>query len=320
MSALTEGLNPQQIEAVKHEGSPLLVVAGAGSGKTRVLTRRIAYLLAQRNVAPYEVLAITFTNKAAGEMKERVAQLVGDRAKSMWVSTFHSACVRILRKEAALLGYSNSFTIYDQSDSLRLITLVMRDMNFDAKRYAPRAVASLISQAKNELMGPSDYLNQAKDQFQEIVAQVFAIYQKRLTAANSMDFDDLIAKTVEVLQRFPETKAKYRSRFKHILVDEYQDTNHAQYVLIKELVGVANEGFPVAELCVVGDADQSIYAFRGANIRNILQFEADYSDAKTILLEQNYRSTQNILNAANAVIANNNGRKEKNLWSENGTG
>ena len=320
MSALIEGLNPQQIEAVKHEGSPLLVVAGAGSGKTRVLTRRIAYLLAQRNVAPYEVLAITFTNKAAGEMKERVAQLVGDRAKSMWVSTFHSACVRILRKEAALLGYSNSFTIYDQSDSLRLITLVMRDMNLDAKRYAPRAVASLISQAKNELMGPSDYLNQAKDQFQEIVAQVFAIYQKRLTAANSMDFDDLIAKTVEVLQRFPETKAKYRSRFKHILVDEYQDTNHAQYVLIKELVGVANEGFPVAELCVVGDADQSIYAFRGANIRNILQFEADYSDAKTILLEQNYRSTQNILNAANAVIANNNGRKEKNLWSENGTG
>ena len=320
MSALIEGLNPQQIEAVKHEGSPLLVVAGAGSGKTRVLTRRIAYLLAQRNVAPFEVLAITFTNKAAGEMKERVAQLVGDRARSMWVSTFHSACVRILRKEAALLGYSNSFTIYDQSDSLRLITLVMRDMNLDAKRYAPRAVASLISQAKNELMGPADYLNQAKDQFQEIVAQVFAIYQKRLTAANSMDFDDLIAKTVEVLQRFPETKAKYRSRFKHILVDEYQDTNHAQYVLIKELVGVANEGFPVAELCVVGDADQSIYAFRGANIRNILQFEADYSDAKTILLEQNYRSTQNILNAANAVIANNNGRKEKNLWSENGKG
>lgn len=320
MSALTEGLNPQQIEAVKHEGSPLLVVAGAGSGKTRVLTRRIAYLLAQRNVAPYEVLAITFTNKAAGEMKERVAQLVGDRAKSMWVSTFHSACVRILRKEAVLLGYSNSFTIYDQSDSLRLITLVMRDMNLDAKRYAPRAVASLISQAKNELMGPSDYLNQTKDQFQEIVAQVYAIYQKRLTAANSMDFDDLIAKTVELLQRFPETKAKYRSRFKHILVDEYQDTNHAQYVLIKELVGVANEGFPVAELCVVGDADQSIYAFRGANIRNILQFEADYSDAKTILLEQNYRSTQNILNAANAVIANNTGRKEKNLWSENGTG
>ena len=320
MSALTEGLNTQQLAAVKHEGAPLLVVAGAGSGKTRVLTRRIAYLLAERNIAPYEVLAITFTNKAAGEMKERVAELVGDRAKMMWVSTFHSACVRILRKEASVLGYTNSFTIYDQSDSLRLITLVMRDINLDAKRYAPRAVASLISQAKNELMGPADYINQAKDQFQEIVAQVFAIYQKRLTGANSMDFDDLIAKTVEVLQRHPEVKAKYRSRFKHILVDEYQDTNHAQYVLIKELVGSDRDGFPVAELCVVGDADQSIYAFRGANIRNILQFEADYPNAKTILLEQNYRSTQNILNAANAVISNNDGRKEKNLWSESGTG
>jgi len=320
MSALTEGLNPQQLAAVKHEGSPLLVVAGAGSGKTRVLTRRIAYLLAQRNVAPYEVLAITFTNKAAGEMKERVAQLVGDRAKLMWVSTFHSACVRILRKEASLLGYTNSFTIYDQSDSLRLITIIMRDLNLDAKRYAPRAVATLISQSKNELLGPADYLNQSKDQFQEIVAQVFAIYQKRLTGANSMDFDDLIAKTVEVLQRYPEVRAKYRSRFKHILVDEYQDTNHAQYVLIKELVGSDLDGFAPAELCVVGDADQSIYAFRGANIRNILQFEADYPNAKTILLEQNYRSTQNILSAANAVISNNEGRKEKNLWSDAGAG
>lgn len=320
MSALIEGLNTQQIAAVKHEGSALLVIAGAGSGKTRVLTRRIAYLLAQRNVAPYEVLAITFTNKAAGEMKERVRQLVGDRAKVMWVSTFHSACVRILRREASLLGYTNSFTIYDQSDSLRLITLVMRDLNLDVKRYAPRAVAALISQSKNELMGPADYLNQAKDAFQEIVAEVFAIYQRRLSGANSMDFDDLIAKTVEVMQRFPETKAKYRSRFKHILVDEYQDTNHAQYILVKELVGRPNDSFPVAELCVVGDADQSIYAFRGANIRNILQFEADYLDAKTILLEQNYRSTQNILNAANAVISNNDNRKKKNLWSENGDG
>jgi len=189
MSALTQGLNPNQLAAVKNEGSPLLVVAGAGSGKTRVLTRRIAYLLAERNVAPYEVLAITFTNKAAGEMKERVAELVGERAKVMWVSTFHSACVRILRKEAALLGYTNSFTIYDQSDSLRLVTLVMRDLNLDEKRYAPRAIASLISQAKNELIGPADYLNQAKDQFQEIVAQVFNVYQKRLSGANSMDFD-----------------------------------------------------------------------------------------------------------------------------------
>jgi len=320
MSALTDGLNPNQLAAVKHEGSPLLVVAGAGSGKTRVLTRRIAYLMAERNTAPFEVLAITFTNKAAGEMKERVAELVGARAKSMWVSTFHSACVRILRKEASLLGYTNSFTIYDQSDSLRLITLIMRDMNIDEKRYAPRAIASIISQAKNELMGPADYLNQAKDHFQEIVAQVFEIYQKRLSSANSMDFDDLISKTVEVLQRFPEIKAKYRSRFRHILVDEYQDTNHAQYILIKELVGADREGFPPAELCVVGDADQSIYAFRGANIRNILQFESDYPNAKTILLEQNYRSTQNILSAANAVISNNEGRKDKNLWSDAGSG
>ena len=320
MSALTDGLNPQQQEAVQHAGSPLLVVAGAGSGKTRVLTRRIAYLLAERNVAPYEVLAITFTNKAAGEMKERVAELVGDRARSMWVSTFHSACVRILRKEAQLLGYSNSFTIYDQSDSLRLITLVMRDMNLDSKKYAPRAVQSLISSAKNELQGPADYLNQSKNQFDQIVADVYAIYQKRLTSANSMDFDDLIAKTVEVLQRHPDARAKYRSRFRHILVDEYQDTNHAQYILIKELVGDVRDGFPIAELCVVGDADQSIYAFRGANIRNILQFEADYPQARTILLEQNYRSTQNILSAANSVISNNENRKEKNLWSESGAG
>ncbi|MDA2998307.1 MAG: UvrD-helicase domain-containing protein, partial [Actinomycetota bacterium] len=320
MSALTDGLNPNQLAAVKHEGSPLLVVAGAGSGKTRVLTRRIAYLLAERNTAPFEVLAITFTNKAAGEMKERVAEIIGVRAKSMWVSTFHSACVRILRKEASLLGYTNSFTIYDQSDSLRLITLIMRDMNIDEKRYAPRAIASIISQAKNELIGPADYLNQAKDHFQEIVAQVFEIYQKRLSSANSMDFDDLISKTVEVLQRFPEIKAKYRSRFRHILVDEYQDTNHAQYILIKELVGADRESFPPAELCVVGDADQSIYAFRGANIRNILQFESDYPNAQTILLEQNYRSTQNILSAANAVISNNEGRKDKNLWSDAGSG
>ena len=320
MSKLTDGLNPNQLAAVKHEGSPLLVVAGAGSGKTRVLTRRIAYLLAERNTSPFEVLAITFTNKAAGEMKERVAELIGARAKSMWVSTFHSACVRILRTEASLLGYTNSFTIYDQSDSLKLITLIMRDLNIDEKRYAPRAFASIISQAKNELMGPEDYLNQTKDHFQEIVAQVFGIYQKRLSGANSMDFDDLISKTVEVLQRFPAVKAKYRSRFRHILVDEYQDTNHAQYVLIKELVGADREGFPPAELCVVGDADQSIYAFRGANIRNILQFESDYPNAKTILLEQNYRSTQNILSAANAVISNNEGRKDKNLWSDAGSG
>ena len=318
--SLIDGLNPQQQAAVIHEGSPLLVVAGAGSGKTRVLTRRIAYLLGQRGVNPYEVLAITFTNKAAAEMKERVADLVGDRAKSMWVSTFHSACVRILRQEASKIGYSNSFTIYDSSDSLRLITLVMKDMNLDIKRYAPRAVAGLISQAKNELQGPADFVQSADNQFNEIVAEVFAHYQKRLASANAMDFDDLIGRTVEILQRYPESRQRYRSRFRHVLVDEYQDTNHAQYMLIKELVGTEGEGIPLAELCVVGDADQSIYAFRGANIRNILQFEADYPSAKTILLEQNYRSTQNILSAANAVISNNEGRKAKNLWSESGSG
>ena len=318
--SLLEGLNPQQSAAVTHSGSPLLVVAGAGSGKTRVLTRRIAYLLAERNVAPYEILAITFTNKAANEMKERVITLVGNRAKAMWVSTFHSACVRILRSEAAALGYSNSFTIYDASDSLRLVTLVMKDMNLDPKRYNSRAIAGLISDAKNELIGPADFVQNVKNQFDEIVAEVYAHYQKRLTSANAMDFDDLIGKTVELLQRHPEIRAKYRSRFKHILVDEYQDTNHAQYILIRELVGVGFDGMPSAELCVVGDADQSIYAFRGANIRNILQFEADFTEAKTLLLEQNYRSTQNILSAANSVISNNEGRKAKNLWSDAGAG
>ena len=303
-----------------HSSAPLLVVAGAGSGKTRVLTRRIGYLMAERGVAPYEVLAITFTNKAAAEMKARVAELVGDRAKAMWVSTFHSACVRILRQEATHLGYTNSFTIYDSSDSLRLLTLVMKDLNLDSKQYTPRAVHSMISSAKNELMGAADYLINSTNQFETTVAEIFSMYQKRLMRANAMDFDDLIGKTVELFQRFPETKLRYRSRFRHILVDEYQDTNHAQYVFIKELVGSELDGFPIAELCVVGDADQSIYAFRGANIRNILQFEEDYPKARTILLEQNYRSTQNILSAANAVISNNEGRKAKNLWTEAGTG
>ena len=318
--SLLEGLNPPQREAVIHQGSPLLVVAGAGSGKTRVLTRRIAYLLGERGVAPYEVLAITFTNKAAAEMKERVADLVGERAKAMWVSTFHSACVRILRQEASRLGYSNSFTIYDSSDSVRLLTVIIREMNLDAKQYAARAIAGIISAAKNELQGPADYRNSTTNHFEEIIAEIFAMYQKRLGAANAMDFDDLIGKTVEVLQRFPEARARYRSRFRHILVDEYQDTNHAQYILVRELVGTIEDGFPLAELCVVGDADQSIYAFRGANIRNILQFEEDYPNARTVLLEQNYRSTQNILSAANAVISNNEGRKDKNLWSQEGAG
>ena len=317
---LLNGLNPQQTAAVVHSGAPLLVVAGAGSGKTRVLTRRIAYLMARRNVRPFEILAITFTNKAAGEMKERVADLVGPIAKSMWVSTFHSACVRILRQEAHRLGYSNNFTIYDSADSQRLISLVAKDLNLDPKRYPPRQFAAMISNAKNELLGPQDYLNSTSNQFEQITADVYALYQKRLGQANAMDFDDLIMKTVEVIQRFPEAKSRLRSRFHHILVDEYQDTNHAQYILVKELVGKDEEGIPAADLCVVGDADQSIYGFRGATIRNILQFELDYLDAETILLEQNYRSTQNILSAANAVIEQNKDRKPKNLWSEAGAG
>ncbi len=317
---LLEGLNPQQSEAVTHAGGPLLVVAGAGSGKTRVLTRRIAYLMSRRNVAPYQILAITFTNKAAGEMKERVADLVGPIAKSMWVSTFHSACVRILRQEATRLGYSNSFSIYDSADSQRLITIVAKELNLDPKRYPARQFQSMISNAKNELLVPQDYLNSASNQFEQVVADVYAVYQQRLMRANAMDFDDLILKTVEVLQRYPEAKARFRSRFRHVLVDEYQDTNHAQYILVKELVGTELEGQAPAELCVVGDADQSIYGFRGATIRNILQFELDYPNARTVLLEQNYRSTQNILNAANAVITKNESRKEKNLWSDAGSG
>ena len=320
VDALIAGLNPQQSAAVTHSGGPLLIVAGAGSGKTRVLTRRIAYLMARRNATPYSILAITFTNKAAGEMKERVKELVGPIAQSMWVSTFHSACVRILRQEAARLGYSNSFSIYDSADSLRLITIVSKDLNLDPKRYPPRQFQSIISNAKNELLGPADYLNAATNEFQGVVADIYALYQRRLQQSNAMDFDDLILKTVEVLQRFPEAKARYRSRFRHVLVDEYQDTNHAQYILVKELVGSELEGLPPAELCVVGDADQSIYAFRGATIRNIMQFELDYPSATTILLEQNYRSTQNILNAANAVITQNESRKEKNLWSQSGAG
>ena len=317
---LLEGLNPQQSAAVTHAGGPLLVVAGAGSGKTRVLTRRIAYLMARRNVAPYEILAITFTNKAAGEMKERVGELVGTVAKSMWVSTFHSACVRILRQEANRLGYSNTFSIYDSADSQRLITIVAKELNLDPKRYPARAFQSIISNAKNELLSPQDYLKAASNQFEQVVADVYTIYQGRLMRANAMDFDDLILKTVEVLQRYPEAKARFRSRFRHVLIDEYQDTNHAQYILVKELVGTELEGSAPAELCVVGDADQSIYGFRGATIRNILQFEMDYPNATTVLLEQNYRSTQNILNAANAVITKNESRKEKNLWSDAGAG
>ena len=317
---LLSGLNPQQQEAVAFSGAPLLVVAGAGSGKTRVLTRRIAYLMARRGVKPYEILAITFTNKAAGEMKERVTELVGPIAKSMWVSTFHSACVRLLRQEVERLGYSSSFSIYDSADSQKLIQKVCETLNLDSKRYPPRQFQNAISNAKNELQTPYEFLSKATNQYDTITADVYTMYEKRLKQANAMDFDDLIMKTVEVLQKFPEAKARFRSRFRHILVDEYQDTNHAQYQLVKELTGDESDGFPIAELCVVGDADQSIYGFRGATIRNILQFEVDYPNAKTVLLEQNYRSTQNILSAANAVISQNESRKEKNLWSDSGSG
>jgi DNA helicase-2/ATP-dependent DNA helicase PcrA len=247
-------------------------------------------------------------------MKERVTELVGPIAKSMWVSTFHSACVRLLRQEVERLGYSSSFSIYDSADSQKLIQKVCETLNLDSKRYPPRQFQNAISNAKNELQTPYEFLSKATNQYDTITADVYTMYEKRLKQANAMDFDDLIMKTVEVLQKFPEAKARFRSRFRHILVDEYQDTNHAQYQLVKELTGDESDGFPIAELCVVGDADQSIYGFRGATIRNILQFEVDYPNAKTVLLEQNYRSTQNILSAANAVISQNESRKEKNLW------
>jgi ATP-dependent DNA helicase UvrD/PcrA len=321
-AALLEGLNPQQRAAVVHEGSPLLIVAGAGSGKTRVLTHRIAYLLGERKVHPGAVLAITFTNKAAGEMKERVTALVGGRAKAMWVSTFHSACVRILRREAAHLGMKSTFSIYDQADSQRLMTLVTRDLDLDPKRYPPRSFSNQVSNLKNELVDHETFAGRAETHLEKTLAEAYRLYQRRLHEANAFDFDDLIMTTVHLLQAFPDVAEHYRRRFRHVLVDEYQDTNHAQYVLVQELVtgGDPTLGVPPAELCVVGDADQSIYAFRGATIRNILAFEQDYPDATTILLEQNYRSTQTILSAANAVISRNASRKPKNLWSDAGEG
>jgi DNA helicase II / ATP-dependent DNA helicase PcrA len=326
---LLDGLNSQQRLAVLHEGSPLLIVAGAGSGKTAVLTRRIAYLLAAREVGVGQVLAITFTNKAAAEMRERVAALVGPRARSMWVSTFHSTCVRILRNQASLLpGLNSNFSIYDADDSRRLLLMIGKDMGLDTKRYSPRLLANGISNHKNELIGPEQAAaeaSEAEEELARIIADAYGEYQRRLRAANALDFDDLIGETVAVLQAFPQIAQYYRRRFRHILVDEYQDTNHAQYVLVRELVGRAaledeEDGVAPAELCVVGDADQSIYAFRGATIRNIEDFERDFPNATTILLEQNYRSTQNILNAANSVIARNAGRREKRLWTDSGEG
>ncbi|MFC9065624.1 DNA helicase PcrA [Streptomyces harbinensis] len=313
---LLDGLNEQQRAAVTHSGTPLLIVAGAGSGKTRVLTHRIAYLLAARGAHPGQILAITFTNKAAGEMKERVADLVGPRAAAMWVMTFHSACVRILRRESKHLGFTSSFSIYDAADSKRLMALVCRDLDLDPKRFPPKSFSAKVSNLKNELIDEETFAGQASDGFEKTLAEAYALYQSRLREANALDFDDIIMTTVHLLQAFPDIAEHYRRRFRHILVDEYQDTNIAQYTLIRELVGTEDPG----ELCVVGDADQSIYAFRGATIRNILQFEEDYPQATTLLLEQNYRSTQTILSAANAVIERNESRRPKNLWTRAGSG
>jgi DNA helicase-2/ATP-dependent DNA helicase PcrA len=341
---LLSSLNPEQREAVAQTDGPVLILAGAGSGKTRVLTHRIAYLLAARGVRPGQVLAITFTNKAAGEMRERVEALIGPRASSMWVSTFHSACVRILRREATKVGLRSNFSIYDAADSQRLMALVCRELDLDPKKYPPRAIAGQVSNLKNELVDEDTFASTAADgtHLERMTAECYRAYQRRLREANAMDFDDLIMTTVNILQAFPEVAGYYRRRFRHVLVDEYQDTNHAQYALVRELVGGSHaeavravravevdaadgaDGAPApvppAELTVVGDADQSIYAFRGATIRNIIEFEDDYPNATTILLEQNYRSTQTILTAANAVIERNPDRRPKRLWTDAGHG
>ena len=327
-AVLLDGLNVPQREAVVHAGSPVLVVAGAGSGKTRVLTRRIAYLVAERDVHPGSILAITFTNKAAAEMRSRVVDLVGNRARLMWVSTFHSACVRILRSEIDALGYRRTFSIYDDTDAKRLMTLVARDQNLDPKKFPPRALLNWVSNCKNELVDPAKAGAKASG-LDEVHAAAYAEYDKRLRAANALDFDDLIMKTVELFQQHPQVREAYRRRFRQVLVDEYQDTNHAQYLLIKQLCGNLgpDDGLPddvpripPGELMVVGDSDQSIYAFRGATIRNILDFGDDFPGARTILLEQNYRSTQTVLSAANAVIKHNSNRPAKRLWSDSGDG
>jgi DNA helicase-2/ATP-dependent DNA helicase PcrA len=318
---LLADLNPQQRAAVTHSGGPLLIVAGAGSGKTRVLTQRVGYLLAAGRAKPSEILAITFTNKAAGEMRERVRGLIGPRANAMWVSTFHSMCVRILRAQSRQLGLKSSFTIYDADDARRLVSMVIRELNLDLKRYQPRSIAVQISNLKNELITPASFTEQASNAHEKIVAEVYDRYQRRLAESQALDFDDLIMTTVRLLQEHPDVAEHYRRRFRQVMVDEYQDTNHAQYVLVAELSrGMPDLGIEPAELCVVGDADQSIYAFRGATIRNIDEFERDYPNATTILLEQNYRSTQTILGAANAVIARNPDRRPKNLWSDAGDG
>ena len=303
-----------------HRGTPLLVVAGAGSGKTRVLTQRISHLIRDEGVRPSEILAITFTNKAAREMAERVASLVGPASRAMWVMTFHSACVRILRREAGRLGISTSFSIYDAADSQRLMGMVLRDLDLDPKRHPPRVFCARVSQLKNELIDDETYARRAETPTDKALAEAYSEYQRRLRRANAFDFDDLIGVTVALFELFPDVAENYHRRFRHILVDEYQDTNHAQYMLVRHLVGDGKDGVSPAELCVVGDADQSIYAFRGATIRNIEEFERDYPDARTVLLEQNYRSTQTILDAANRVISRNSSRRPKRLWTESGAG
>lgn len=308
---LTKHLNTPQAEAVEHYAGPLLILAGAGSGKTRVLTYRIGYLIKEIGVAPFNILAITFTNKAAAEMKERVNNLIGQRAEAMWICTFHAACVRILRKEIGSLGYDGNFVIYDSADQQTLIKHCLKELNIDDKRFAPRAIAAGISQAKNKLLGPKAYEDQAYDYYQQTVSRVYQLYQTRLQTNNALDFDDLIMKTVALFEQHPEVLEYYQNRFRYILIDEYQDTNHAQYRLVKLLAAKHRN------LCVVGDDDQSVYGFRGADIQNILDFERDYPEAKVVRLEQNYRSTKNILEAANEVISHNYGRKQKRLWTEN---
>ncbi len=310
---LLDGLNPAQYDAVLHGEGPLLVVAGAGSGKTRVLTHRIAHLIDQ-GVSPFEILAITFTNKAADEMKQRVAALVGPVAHKMWVSTFHSACVRILRRDATVLGYPSSFTIYDQADAVRLVTYVERDLNLDVKKFPPRSVHASISAAKNEGLDAATYVEAAQTIFERKIGEIFTEYQARLLKAGAMDFDDLLGVTVALFQHHPEVLAHYQKRFRHVLVDEYQDTNTVQNELVMLLSADHRN------VCVVGDSDQSVYRFRGADIRNILDFEEAYPDTTVIVLEQNYRSTQTILDAANAVISQNVGRKPKELWTDKGHG
>ncbi|MGH9243193.1 MAG: DNA helicase PcrA [Acidimicrobiales bacterium] len=309
-----EGLNPVQREAVTHHQGPLLILAGAGSGKTRVLTHRIAHLVRDHDISPFEILAITFTNKAADEMKRRVAALVGRVAEKMWVSTFHSACVRILRRDAPKLGFPSSFTIYDESDATRLAGYVIRDLGLDPKKFPPRKIHAMISAAKNDFVTAEQYQAQAETIYERKIAQIYPEYQDRLARAGAMDFDDLLLHVAALFRRHPDALEHYRQRFKHVLVDEYQDTNRVQNELVLQLAAEHRN------ICVVGDDAQSIYRFRGADIRNILEFEDAFPDATVILLEQNYRSSQNILNAANAVIANNMAGKPKELWTDAGAG